>query len=277
MLFTPPTNEFLWQLQTANVRPAAAMGTAVTPAQNSKGSYAELIDGALVTEDVWFIVININSGATSAATRNILIDIGIDPTAGTSYSVIIPDLLGTSAAPYNVNGGGIWYQFPLHIPAGASIAARASVNNATVGTVRVQAFLYGKPKHPELCKKGHVVEALGVVAATSQGTAVTSGTTSEGSWTSLGSPARDAWWFQLGMGMDDTTMAANVYHAELGAGATQRVIVKDVPIIGTTAEQLCMLPHFGVAEVPESETIYGRLQCSGTVDTTLSMIAYALS
>lgn len=278
MLHVPSLGTYQWYLPTHNVRPASAMGVTLTPGNNTMGSWGELIDGALVTTDVWYIEININSGGASTAARSILIDIGIDPTAGTSYSVVIPYLVGTQASTYITLGGGIWYGFPLHIPAGSSIAARASVNNATVGTVNVQAFLYGKPKYPEVTWKGQGVEQLGAVTGTSTGTTVTSGTTSEGSWTSLGSPTHHTKWVQLGFSNNDSGLGTNVYHAELAAGdgSNKHIIMPDIVCTQASTELWSYQNRLGACSVPESATIYGRLQCSGTADTGTSMVAYCV-
>ncbi|MGH7949134.1 MAG: hypothetical protein ACREQF_07925, partial [Candidatus Binataceae bacterium] len=117
-------------------RPAANMGATVTPAQNSKGSYAQVFTA--LAFDAYFIAIQINSNNAAAAARDTIIDIGVDPAGGTSYTVLIPDLLGSCAsnlAAISATAGcGIWYYFPLWIKAGSTIGARASVNNATVGT-----------------------------------------------------------------------------------------------------------------------------------------------
>jgi hypothetical protein len=281
MLFTPSANEYQWFLPTHNGRPASGMGATLIPGvSNTKGSYSELIDGANVTNDVWWIAININSGNISSAARDMLIDIAIDPTAGTSYSVVIPDLLAPSPRGYGPLGSGMWYQFPLFIPAGSSIAARAAVNNANAGLVRVQAFLYGKPRNPESTRVGNIVEAIGINAGSSSGTAVTSGTTSEGGWTALGSPTRDCWFFQLGFGLNQGGIASSLsYHGEIGSGngSNKRIIVPDVYTAVGVDESVVMLPHMGVASVHEGDTLYGRLQCSGTLVAGTSMAAYCLS
>jgi hypothetical protein len=259
------------------------MGATVTPGNNSKGSYAQV--ASAIARDALFISVNINTN-NAAASRDTIIDIGIDPAGGTSYSVLIPDLLGTSAAGMGglatTSGVGIWYHFPLWIRAGSSIGARASVNNATVGTLRVRSIVMGSPKHPRSVRVGTKCTAHGITAASSSGTAVTSGTTSEGAWTSLGAIALPEWWWQLGMGCNDATMSAVNYFADLGIGdATNKFVVIENENIATSAAETLMKEGRMLGcefEAPASgNNVYGRLQCSATADASLSMAAYGVS
>ena len=200
MLYVPSANDYKWKLSSQQgVRPAAAYGHSVTPGNNVMGTWVQMVAGASLTEDVWFIMINVNSGAVSAASRDMLIDIGVDPAGGSSYVVKIPYLLASSSAPYNVSHGGCWFGFPLRIKAGSSIAARAQVNNATVGTVRVLAWVYGQPRRPETTRTGSFVRSFGQTTGSSSGTTTVPGTTADGTWVQLGSAlAEPLWWWQLG-------------------------------------------------------------------------------
>lgn len=282
MLFVPSSNDFKLQIPTTTGRPAAAYGTIVTPGNNTMGAWAQLIAGASVTDDVFGILININSNAVSAAARDSLVDIGYDPSGGTSYTLIIPYLVATCAAPYNIGTGGVWYYFPLFIPAGSTLAARGSVNNATVGTMRVFANLFCRPRHPESTRVGAYVKAYGAVPASSRGTTVVAGTTAEGAWTLLGATAatEEIWWWQLGIGVNDATMTANAHHCDLGAGngTNNQILIQDQNITFTAAEQSNNSPlTIGcVTNIASGTNIYGRIQCSGTADTGLSMIAHGL-
>lgn len=278
----PGTREWLFFLESNPGRPAAARGITITPAQNSKGSWAEYVDGALVTSDCFGIEINFNSNSRSGAIGNTLVDIGIDPAAGTAYSVVIPDLSACHASPLNVASGGIWYYFPLFIPAGSSIAARASIDNATVGTLRSFIRLFGKPRHPEFVRCGRYVEAIGVVAATSEGTVVVPGGASEGTWTSLGTLSRDAWWYQLGVFSSDASLTAGTCEYDLSIGDATNKHVLPEPIVAAsvtgTGEQFSFTNDYAgpmVAGVA-GQTVYARGQHSGTPDTDITCIAYAL-
>lgn len=275
-------NAFNWRISDIlNTRPAAALGATVTPGNNTKGSYAAVLTSGNVSRDVFGLLININSNAVSAAGRDALVDIGVDPAGGSSYTVLIPDLLGSCAAPYNIGQGGCWYYFPIWVRSGSSIGARASVNNATVGTLRCSITAFGSPRDHRSARVGTKVQAIGITAASSRGTTVTSGTTAEGAWTSLGTLTDAAWWWQIGMGVNDTTMSALSYHADLSVGnaSEKTMVIENANITTTAAEQLNMGPNFVDCQklTPSGSTVYGRLQCSGTADSALSLAAYAMS
>jgi hypothetical protein len=277
------SNQFEWQLSAHGfaTRPTASMGISITPGNNAKGTYVTLISGANLVNDVYGILININSNAVSAAARDALIDIGTDPAGGTTFTAVIPNLLGGSASTSILIGGGHWYYFPLAIKAGSTIGAAASVNNATVGTLRVNCIVFGKPTRPEMCKTCQRVTAYGITTASSSGTAVTPGTTSDGTWTSLAATiAERNWWWQVGVGINQATITAVGYTADLGVGdaTNKRIIIQDQYYAGDIAENWGMVGlnpvNQGAYDTPSGVTVYGRLQASGTAVTGLSMAAY---
>jgi hypothetical protein len=278
MLFVPhASQQFAFRASNHTTRPSTTFGTSVTPGNNTMGGWQQLLSGATVAQDVFGIMIQINNG--SGASRDILVDIGVDPAGGSSYSVVIPYLIGSCAG---ANGfGGIWYYFPLWIRAGSSIAARASVNNATVGTVRVYAKVFGQPQNPENIKVGTYVDAHGITTGTSNGTAITSGTTSEGAWTTLNaSTTRQAWWWQMGFGINNGTITALVWSMDLGIGdgSNKAVVIEDLIAYTDTSERINYAnPAMGCEfDTPAGSGVYGRLQCSGTVVTGLSVAAWSL-
>lgn len=231
-----------------------------------------------VANRVYGIQLVLAGNNAAAAARDALVDIGIDEAGGSSYTGKIPDLICTGAV--NNDKGGISFYFPLGIKAGSTIAARASVNNATVGTIYVWATLFGLPRNPESCRVGSFVEAIGVVSATSKGTDVTSGSTSEGAWTSLGSTANPCWWWQQGMGLNNSNTGARVYALDLGVGdgSNKDVVIQDQTWGSDTSERLVNTMQLLGCErhVPAGTNVYGRIQCSGTPDSGSSMVAYAL-
>lgn len=282
-LLVPGMPEWGFYLNSSDIRPAAAVGITITPAQNSfGGAWAEYVDGALVTADVYAIRINFNSNARTGANGNTLVEIGIDPAAGTSYTVLIPYLSATHAAPYNVGTRGIEYYFPIFIPAGSSIAARASIDNATVGSFRSFIQLYGKPRHPDHVRVGRHCDAIGEVTATSEGTVVAAGGAAEGTWTSVGTLARDAWWFQLGICSSDISLTAGYCDWDIAIGdATDKRVLPDkicTSLVSGTAEQFsyanreqgCYL------DAKAGQTVYVRGRHSGTPDSDVTCIVYAV-
>lgn len=277
------SSNFRTYYSNVNIRPVyqAAFGTSVTPGiNNTMGSWTSL--SLTATNACYGVKININNSAASNNARNLLVDIGIDPAGGTNYSVLLPYLSGCSAAPYGLNGGGHWYYFPIYIPAGSTVAARAQVNNATASTVSIAAWLFADPRYPEAIKYGHRCEAIGVATASSGGTAVTAGTTAEGSWTSLGNSTQNNFWWQVGFAINDSSMGGVAYACDLAAdnnATTPKLLIVDAYYNNTSTEQLAGWPQLwpqNGTPVGSSITIYGRCQCSGTADSALSMIAYGV-
>lgn len=281
MLYVPSSGDFRWQIASASGRPATNMGTSITPSgtANTFTGYSTLLSGASVTEEVWGILINFNSFATSAAAKNAIATIGTDPAGGTSFTDIILNLLCTGASPYNVGSGGVWYYFPLFIPAGSSIGCKVSLNSTSTTAVRAWCTLFGKPTHPETTRRGTFVETIGATPASSSGTAITPGGASEGSWTSLGATSRPTWWHQLGWGANNSAFNAVATHWDLAAdSAGAKMLIQDMNVCTTTSEQTNnqALTAGCVANVDGGTTLYARGQCSGAVITNQSVAAYCL-
>lgn len=268
----------------ASVRPNTTLwGTSITPGNNVMGTATSL--GITCTTECYGILVCINGGASQNTVRNMLININMDPAGGTAYTtILLPYLIGSCAAPLGFGTGGIWYYFPIYIPAGATLAAQAQVNNATVGTVGVACWTFSNPTHPESLRYGYKCEAIGVVTASSQGTAVTPGTTSDGTWTSLGTSTQQNIWWQLGFSIANGTITSLVYAAELSAdnSATKpRILINDVIVGTSTTEQITYNSATAAMICSDSialgTSIYGRIQCSGTAVTGITMIAYGVA
>jgi hypothetical protein len=262
-------------------RPATAWGTQLTPAENAYGSYGQLIAGASVTDDAHGILININSAASSTFARDCLVTIGIDPAGGSSYSTFIEHLLGSCAGSYasaQCGAGGVWYYFPVRVPAGASLAAKASVNASTVGTVNVACSLW-RSTRPDAVYVGSFVQTFGATAASSSGTSVTAGTTGEGAWVSVGTvtvPIR-AW--EVGMGINDPTMTVNTHHCEVGIGdaSSKKLAIHDHPVVINSAESLGKAAACSYRTAAVGDVVYVRCQVGpSAADASLSMIAYGV-
>ncbi len=248
-------------------RPAAANGTAVTPAAGSFGSWAT-VQTALAT-DCYGLMININSNTTSSASRQTVVDIGIDPAGGTAFTTLIPNLICGNASTY-VAGSGSWFYFPIFIPAGATIGARG---NSTVTTAfRVGLVPMRLPSNPSMIRKGSFVTSYGVTG--NAGTAITAGSTSEGAWVSLGTTTYRHWWWQFGYQLPstDTSHAAAGIHIDVATGdATKKdIIIQDNLIQTTSAEAATNIQiTAGVEwEVPAGANLYVRAQSSGTAEAS---------
>lgn len=286
MLLAPLPNDFAWSLANTTARPASAYGTAVMPTSTSvytsDATWYQIFSGASIVEDVLFLSVCFNSVGASGVIRRIVADIGIDETGGTSYSSRkIVGLLAGYATQFSAPGGGIWYDFPVRIPAGSSIAVRAVGDVASA--FNVYAKLYGKPRRPEICKSGGAISTVGGPNGSLLGTAITIGTTSKGAWVDLGAAPDGAWWFQFGYTCNDLSHAAGVVTFDVAIGdATAKDIVIEGATACTTTSEFVSKPSltFGCHRSSGSKSgdhIYIRGQSSTTVETGTSVTAYAVS
>lgn len=281
MLLAPSPNDFAWSLRNTTARPGGKYGTVVTPAASVNivdGAWAQLFSGAAVTEDVFFISICLNDGATPSAIRRIIADIGVDRSGGTSYSILIPELFAGYASAITVSGG-IWYNFPLYIPAGSSLAIRACSDIAT--TFGAYVTLFGKPRSPELCKYGNAICHHGNNVL--NGTAITLGTTSKGAWVNLGTPTvQNPWWWQLGYTCQDASMSAAAIFFDVAVGdATTKNIVITNAVVNTTANEQISIPPItfqctGKHGWASGDSIYIRGQSSTVADTSPTVKVWSL-
>jgi len=254
--------------------PSATIGTSVTPgASNSEGSWTQIASSANIAQDCYWLYIQIHTGATSAAAKNQLLDIGIDPAGGTSYTAFLSNLQ-IGASPALTVAGNREHIFPIFIKAGSSVAVRIQGSNATAGTVRVAARFYGQPSRPEAVPVGTVSQTFGTIT-NSNGQSVTPGNAADGSWVDLGAVSPSPlWWWQLGYGIDNATITAEYTYLEVAFGdATNKVTIFKVMHGGTTGEtcglaaQTSLLACAAYQPVPVGANIYVRARCNNAPDT----------
>lgn len=280
--FVPVGPDFQWYYSNAlTTRPSVtSMGTAVTPGTAPTfGAWTQVATAANIASDVYGVAICINNAAATATTRNLLMDVGVDNAGGTAYLTKIPYLQGGNATPYGLGSSGIWYYFPLYIAQGSSVAVRAM--STAVTAFNAMLYFYGQPRRIDAVRAGSYVDAFGFNTTGATGTAVTPGTTAEGAWTQLGAATTsNYWWWQCGFNVADTTMSANILHADLASGtaAAKKILFENQVWQTTAAEQTSSNINTANAynNVATGDIIYGRLQCSGTADTGNAMIAYGL-
>jgi len=257
-------------------RPSSTLGTSVTSATGAKGSWANVISTP-TSDAAYGVLIWVHTSGASSQSRNYAMDIGVDEAGGTSYTVRIPDLLVGGAGSLTAGRAGVYYYFPLYVPPGSTIGARAWGSVTTAFRVGVQ--ILQQPANPSVIRKGSFVEAYGVTA--SAGTSVTPGTTSEGAWTSLGTTSSRVWWWQVGYQITtaDTTWgnAAIAVDLAVGDGSNFNIIISDMLVTSSSAEALGNPPIQAGVEfpVPSGTGVYVRAQHSGTVDNP-NIAAYAL-
>jgi hypothetical protein len=276
MLYVPiGTNTFSNnQFSFGTTRPSNTNGTSLTPVTTDAYGTA----GALGTLsfDSYGILININSNTNTNTARRSAVKIiadGVD---------IITNLLAGDASQF-FNAGGVYYYFPIFLPAGTVLtaAARGSVTTA----FRVGAQYFQKPLNPSQIRAGGYVETLGVTvgAGTAGGVAITPGTTSEGAWTLIGQTTQRLWWWQIGMQINDNSKSNSSVFVDLAVGDTNVVVdPKDVMVenllIGvTTADAITNQPLTAGVEyvVPAGKYIFARAQNSVANDSAYDIGVYA--
>lgn len=233
-------------------------GTSVTPgASNAEGTFTSIATGANIANNVYWMRLWLTGGATAASAKEHLLDIGYDPAGGTSYSAVISNLVCGAAAA--TAAGGRWWEFPLFIPAGSQVAVRIQGSAATAGTVRVAAWFYGRPTHPEMERAGVYSETIGTIT-NSSGVTFTPGNAADGSWASLGTTTKELWYWQLGASVNNGTMSAHGTNVDLafGDGTNQEMIIEDYNMQMTTGEAITSNLIRGEKVVPAGSTIYVR-------------------
>lgn len=273
-LHLPKSSAHYWTYDNWGTNPASTLGTSVVPgASNTLGSWTQLASSANIANEVSGFYMQVHSGATATAIKGHLLDIGIDPAGGTSYTPIISNL-SVGNAPSLAQAGAREFFFPLRIPAGASVAARIRGSAATAGTVRVAVRFYGRPMAPEVLPVGLFTETFGADTANSRGTAITPGNAADGSWVSLGTTTNRLWWWQLGYSISNTVITAEYTYLELawGDGTNYHTIFR-VMHGGTTSEtcglaaQTSLTWHAAYNPVPAGAGIYVRARCNNAPDT----------
>lgn len=280
-LYVPQGQDFQWQYSNMSAtRPSTAgFGTTITSGTaNTMGAWVQVVTGANMLNEGYGISIVFSNGFTSAAIRNTLVNVGVDPAGGTNYTIKIPYLVAGHANTYAL--GPINYYFPLYIPKGASVALQSQGTTAS-GVVSAFVTVYGQPRRPDAVRCGSVVTQFGAVTATSSGTTLTLGTTAEGTWTQIGTATTSAyWWWQMGYTCLDTTMTASAIHFDIGAGnATfKKILLQDIVVRTTATEQVSIDPHVVTAynNVATGDIIYVRGQSAATADTSPGVIVYGL-
>lgn len=220
-------NEFTKYLQNWTAAQGSGGTSVAIGGSNTMGSWVDLF-GATLDEDGYGIHIKVQNSHTSGSNRPILIDIGMDTAGGTSYTVLIP-YLGV-AGPLD-GGGTSWrsamYYLPVFMPEGSRIAARAQTSYGTPGTTQIRARIAMGPTNPQFVRCGTYVDAIGADALNSVGTEYTPGNNTDGSWTSLGTASREAWFATMGL-------------INASSSATNNFFVTDLAVGDATAKQLLM-------------------------------------
>ena len=277
--FPRAVNRFTSVVRSHDVRPSATQGAQIVPVQNGYSTYATVL-GTPLSHDCYEIEIMVREIAVSGQDTSSLTTIGVDRGGGTSFTDAISHLLTGCAGKLSDSGSyGVRFRFPLFIPAGSTIGAKGSINNATVGEQRIWVNCYGKPTHPELVRVGRFVRTFGADTANSRGTALSLGTASEGAWTQVGTvadPNLFAWVLSATLvGLTTASNTRTSLELGIGDGSNKREYITDHEVAFGNNEALGQISIAQPGECANGELIYVRGQAA-SAQTTWSAIAYAV-
>lgn len=244
-------------------------GVSVTPGVSSvNGAWTAW---ATPTDDVYGIYLGINGGAVATTAKNATFDIGIDPSGGTSYTVLMQNVLCGSITVAGWIFGKSFY-FPLYIKAGTSIAIRAATSHTAASAIRFYGQLACKPSNPAAIWAGSYCETIGYTSGC-LGTAWTQGTTTaKSAWSALGTTTRPLKYWQLSCGWNNTVYTPMGSWVDIGYGdATNPTILFTDFWTGTASVAEEMMPSCpplnAFADVPAGTTMYIRSSIWGTAVT----------
>lgn len=260
---------------------ATTTGTPVlTGASNAEGSWTPVI-ASNAHETTWVVIDAVGFAWGGGISLPTLLDIGFDAAGGTTYVEKISNLLignGGSGTGYS----GVWYAFPLRIPSGARVAARAQCAHTSAINAPVTISTYGRSARPETMFSDESFEVVGAVT-NSSGVSFTPGNASWGSYVSLGTTAGLKRWWQLGVQLDRATMNNKNYYVELAHGdATNKHTIKRIALGSDTnervgefsrANQIFEMSHW---PLPAGTNLYVRGMCDGAPDATWTALAYGM-
>lgn len=257
---------------TPNTTPGALISTTAGSA-NTKGAWTRVASSTDLVYDVDGIYFSTNGAAASGNTRPHLIDIGVDPAGGTSYTPLINNIIAGQSSTQSFPGLREHY-FPIRIRKGSSVACRTQSVWGSALTTRVVVEFYGAGSSN--FPIGTYSDTYGAVTTTSRGTDFTPGSTNaDGSWVQMGSnTTRPYWWFQLGVQVTNNTLfttSEGYNYIELGIGdGTNKKVIYRTQLQVTPSEtclfwaQASMLWHACYCPIPAGVGLYVRGRNSGT-------------
>lgn len=209
---------------TSNLGVAVPAGDTVSYVANTDGNPVTVLSA--LSHDCEYMIVHVNNSRATSADSSMLMDILVDYAGGTSWTELIADLLVGFA---DMTQGGTpsprEYHFPIWLPAGTSIGARARCAHTALITPRVVMQVGGGNANPESWWCGQKVATVGTfTAASSVGQTHTPGISGAfSSWTSLGSTLANAagavQWAAQGFG--SLFNGNGTYRWQFGVGSNQ--------------------------------------------------------
>lgn len=280
MLHIPRPNYFGFRYDNWDANPGTTAGSTVTAGGSANTESATplvLASGANLSSDAFALDLFV-CATSGTGSRQMLMDIGVDPAGGTDYKWVINNLVVGGAPAVTGTGSGHRFSLPFYFKSGSAVACRTQCSQASI-TADVMASFYGKPSNPEAVFAGSYSETLGSVT-NSSGQSFTPGNAAYGNWADLGATSRDLWWWQLGYQVDNATITAEYVYVELAWG---NEIVKNRIMRhmegGTTSETNADILGTNrswaacCCRVPAGSNIYVRGRCNNAPDTGYNALA----
>lgn len=283
MLYVPKPNYFGFRYDNWDANPGTTAGSTVTAGGSANTESATplvLVSGANLTSDA--VALQLKVSATSGTgSRQMLMDIGVDPAGGTDYKWVINNIVVGGASAVTQTGGGHKFLLPFYFKAGSAVACRTQCSQASI-TADVMASFYGLPSYPEVVHVGQFSETLGSVTDSS-GQSFTPGNSADGNWADLGATSRELWWWQISYQIDNATITAEYTYLELawGNAVTKHRIMRQMHG-GTTSETQSdimagnLSAYSALCPVPAGANIYIRGRCNGAPDTGYNGLAIGI-
>lgn len=278
----------LWPLPTAApqaahpmVSTASAWSTNVSThatTAHTMGDWVELVASTPIDAD--FVSIRFGGHSLGGSASPALMDFAVG-SAGSELVVLPTVEFGSSATHHTL-------MFPLHVPAGSRIAARAQ--GALVATnTAVTVALYGGQTAAGGMASAQKWTAYGVSAATSSGTQVQPNASANtwGSWVEVATTGADHDWWTFTVDIGTVTVVRAVTNLlQLAAGpdataasacATSGTLLGELNVLGVATpdweiQQSVPLPRY--APVPSGTKLWARLQTSNATDNDLWVSVY---
>lgn len=280
-LYTPQTGRTVWYYDnwgaTPNATPGAAVASSTTA--NTEGSWVQVASATNIANDVDGFHLMIHGYSAATNTRTALVDVGVDPAGGTSYTELISDIL-VGGVPTGTSNTLEMF-FPIKIKKGSTVAVRQLARWGAI-SMRVATRFFGSPTSKGIFPVGSYSETLGSGVTIPKGTEFTPGNAADGTWTSLGVTTKPLWWWQLGYSIYNTVVTAEYTYLELGTG--DGTAAGTIPFFrqqhGGSTSEICslydktnLLWNMAYFPVPAGQTIYVRGRCTNAPDTNYNAVA----
>jgi len=244
----------------------ATPGATITTggAESTKGSYVSLLT---TTFDVYWIDIYAFTYGLAAADSQGMMDIAV---GAATQEVIIPDLMmGFCGWASTTSIGPKHWHFPLYIPSGTEIWARAAGKRLS-STLTVVIYVYGGDAMPPF-RVGRKVTTYGVGTVPIGTTIVPGASAAEGAWAQVAASTSEDHFaffpsFQAGT---DTTLNTLSYYVDLGVGAATEVEFAQSYVFRMSADERMDGPFPSMPafyDVPSGSRLVMRCSNSGVND-----------